>query len=80
MDRRVRSVNDNRAVLQGIQTVGAGARFPPNFDATNARQHGWGTLTFSFSDCNHGHVDWNSSAPGYGSGGMDLTRLTLPRG
>ena len=39
-----------------------------------------GTLTFRFSDCNHGHVDWNSSVPGYGSGGMDLTRLTLPAG
>ncbi len=73
-------IDGNRAVLQGVQTVGAGARFPPNFDAANARQDSWGTLTFTFSDCNHGHVDWNPTTPGYGSGGMDLTRLTLPAG
>jgi hypothetical protein len=73
-------IDGNRAVLQGVQTVGAGARFPPNFDAANARQESWGTLTFTFSDCNHGRVEWNSTLPGYGSGGMDLTRLTLPAG
>ena len=31
----------------------------------------------SFTDCNHGHVDFNSTA-GYGAGSMNLTRLTQP--
>jgi len=73
-------IDGSRAILRGFQTAGAGGRFPPNFDAANVHQEDWGTLTFTFSDCNHGHVDWASSVPGYGSGGMDLTRLTLPAG
>ena len=73
-------VTGSQAVLQGYQTVGAGGRFPPNFDAANVHQETWGTLTFTFSDCNHGRVEWVSSVPGYGSGGLDLTRLTLPAG
>lgn len=73
-------INGNRAVVLGSQIAGAGARFPPNFDPANVRQESWGTLTFTFSDCDHGHVDWVATAPGYGSGGMDLVRLTLPAG
>jgi N-acetylneuraminic acid mutarotase len=73
-------IDGNHAVLQGIQTAGTGARFPPNFDQANVRAENWGTLTFTFSDCNHGRVDWAASTPSYGSGGMDLTRLTLPAG
>jgi len=73
-------VSGNQAVLRGTQTVGSGAQFPPNFDATRVSQQAWGTLTFTFSDCNHGHVEWAATAPGYGSGGMDLERLTLPAG
>jgi hypothetical protein len=73
-------ISGNRAVLQGFQTVGSGGRFPPNFDAANVRQETWGTLTFTFSDCNHGRVEWLSSVPGYGSGGLDIARLTLPAG
>jgi hypothetical protein len=49
-------IDGNRAVVRGSQTTGSGARFPPNFDAANVRQEDWGTLTFTFSDCNHGHV------------------------
>jgi hypothetical protein len=66
--------------LEGIQVVGSGARFPPNFDATHASEQRWGTLTFTFSDCDHGRVDWTGTVAGYGSGGMELTRLTLPAG
>ena len=73
-------ISGDRAVLQGYQAVGSGGRFPPNFNAAAVRQESWGTLTFTFSDCNHGRVEWISTAPDYGSGGMDLTRLTLPAG
>jgi hypothetical protein len=70
----------NSAVVPATQSVGIGGRFPPNFNAANVRQEDWGTLTFTFRDCDHGRVDWMSVVPGYGSGGMDLTRLTLPAG
>ncbi len=73
-------INGNRAVVQGMQALGSGGRFPPNFDRANIVDAPWGTLTFSFTDCNHGHVDWDSTIPGYASGGMDLVRLTLPAG
>jgi N-acetylneuraminic acid mutarotase len=39
----------------------------------------WGTLSLKFTDCDHGKVDF-SSILGYGSGSMNLTRLTLPAG
>jgi hypothetical protein len=39
----------------------------------------WGTLTFTFTNCDHGNVDFDSVF-GYGSGNMNLTRLTLPAG
>jgi hypothetical protein len=35
------------------------------------------TLTFTFTDCNHGTVDFDSVL-GYGAGSMNLTRLTQP--
>jgi hypothetical protein len=63
-----------------MQAAGSGGRFPPNFDAANVHNTPWGTLTFTFSHCNHGHVQWASTVPGYSSGEMDLTRLTLPVG
>jgi plastocyanin len=68
------------ATLSATQTVGSGARFPPNFDPANVQTQSWGELTFTFADCNHGHVDWSSTITGYGNGGMDLTRLTEPAG
>src|SRR5262249_35336165 len=57
----------------------SGGRWIPNFDPTQIVANAWGTLTFTFDDCNHGHVDFNSVA-GYGSGTMNLTRLTQPLG
>ena len=51
----------------------------PNFDPTQIVPNPWGTLIFTFSDCNHGRVDFNSIA-GYGTGSMSLTRLTQPAG
>jgi hypothetical protein len=57
-----------------------GGRWIPNFDPTKIVNTPWGTLSFTFSDCAHGSVDFSSSIAGYGAGHMDLTRLTLPAG
>jgi plastocyanin len=54
----------------------SGAKFPPNFKSSDVTQTPWGTLTFTFSDCNNGTASWNSSVNGYGQGTLAITRLT----
>jgi uncharacterized protein YndB with AHSA1/START domain len=73
-------INGNQAIVQGYQVDGPGALFPPHFDAANVQPQAWGTLTFTFTDCNTGQVSWNSTIPGYGSGTLPITRLTMPAG
>ena len=55
-----------------------GGRWIPNFDPDRIVDSPWGTLKFTFTDCDHGKVDFSSTQPGYGSGSMNLTRLTRP--
>lgn len=57
-----------------------GAQFPPQFKPADVQRTPWGTLTFTFSDCDHAQVSWSSTLPGYGNGSMALTRLTSIRG
>jgi hypothetical protein len=57
----------------------SGGRWIPNFDPNSIVLNPWGTLTFTFTDCSHGRVDFKSMA-GYGAGSMNLTRLTQPAG
>ena len=64
--------------VEALQTEGG--RWIPNFDPSSVTNPVWGQLKFSFTDCNHGRVDFTSSTPGYGEGHMDLTRLTRPAG
>ena len=61
-------------------TLTTGGQWIPNFDVSKAKDNPWGTLTFTFTDCNSGRVDFVSTYPGYGSNHMDLTRVTLPAG
>jgi len=56
-----------------------GGHWIPNFNPRQIARNPWGSLKFTFTDCNHGRVDFNSVA-GYGSGSMNLTRLTQPAG
>lgn len=68
--------------------VYSGAKFPPNYNAADRQQlpltttpPGWGNLTFTFSDCNHGTAQWVPSAAagalGYTSGSVPIQRLTM---
>lgn len=52
-----------------------GGAWVPAFDESKVIRNYWGSLNFTFTDCNHGRVDY-SSITGYGSGSMNLTRLT----
>jgi len=57
-----------------------GGAFPPNFDATKLSAPAWGSLQFTFSDCNNGTVAWKSNATsaaaGYGDVTFPIQRLT----
>lgn len=60
--------------------IEGGTAFPPNFNHNQLTRTNWGTLTFNFTDCNTGTVAWNSTVSGYGSGTMNLSRLTATPG
>jgi len=53
-----------------------GTKFPPLFDPNAVTQTAWGTLTFTFTDCNNGTANWTSTIAGYGSGSLPITRIT----
>ena len=57
-----------------------GGAFPPRFDANNVTATPWGSLTFTFSDCNNGSVTWTSNATsaaaGYHNVNFPIRRLT----
>ena len=74
------TISGNTAVLEGFQKVGIGGRFPPNFDPSKLENLLWGTLSFTFADCNHGQVSWQPVVAGYTSGSMSIARLTIPAG
>jgi hypothetical protein len=77
----VGTYSGNTAVIgQGSVNQTLGGKWIPNFDPTKVTNVAWGTLTFTFTDCNSGRVDFTSTVPGYGNGSMNLTRLTLPAG
>jgi hypothetical protein len=67
-------------VLQAYFPAGTGGRFPPNFDPLQLENKFWGTINFTFADCNTGQVSWLPAAAGFTSGSMPIARLTIPAG
>ncbi len=74
----VGTYSGNTAMITDVNQT-TGGRWIPNFNPSQIVNNHWGTLTFTFTDCNHGRVDFNSML-GYGSGSMNLMRLTQPTG
>ncbi len=74
------SIVGNTATIQGYQITGAGALFPPLYDVNDTQPQLWGTLTFTFDDCNYGTVAWSPQVADYFKGAMAIQRLTLPAG
>jgi hypothetical protein len=70
----------NTATVIGAHTSGNGAYFPPNFDPTQIQNTLWGTITFTFTDCNNGTVAWQPVETGYTAGSIPINRLTIPAG
>lgn len=57
--------------------VSVGAKFPPNYNVSDRHLTQWGTLTFTFTDCNRGTASWTSTAAGYPpSGSFPIARVT----
>ena len=67
----------NTAVVPATRTTGT--RFIPNFNPAETVRTAWGTMSFTFTDCTTGRVDFNSTI-GFGTGSMLLKRLTQPAG
>lgn len=53
-----------------------GPKFPPLYNSNDLQLHDWGTLTFTFADCDHGTASWSSPLAGYGSGSVPIQRVT----
>lgn len=68
------------ATLGGSQVVGSGGRFPPNYDENNTHVSSWGTIDVTFTDCDHGEIQWTSTVSGFQAGSMKIVRLTQPLG
>jgi glucose/arabinose dehydrogenase len=71
-------INGDQAIVDVVQT--RGGRWIPNFDPTQIVNEPWGSLLFRFDSCSSGKVEFSSDIGGYGSGSMQLTRLTQPAG
>jgi phospholipase C len=69
-------ISGNVGTVTAIQP--SGGFFPPNFNPASIVDPQWGTLKFTFTDCNTGYVNWTTTVPGYTSGALTLTRLTQP--
>jgi plastocyanin len=63
----------NTVTVEAAQSTGT--RFPPNFNHADITTVDWGSITFTFTDCSHGTVSWNSKIAGYGTGSMPLTKI-----
>ncbi len=53
-----------------------GNDFPPYYDPDMTTQISWGTLLLSFTGCDQAMLEWDSTLPEYGSGLLELRRLT----
>ena len=67
------------ATISDVQ-IATGGKWIPNFDPSKVVRTTWGSVTFKFTDCNSGRVDFTSTYGNYGSNHLDLTRLTMPAG
>ena len=74
----VGTITSNTAAVDVVITSGTG--FPPMFNAAQVVRTPWGRLNFTFTDCNTGRLDYQSTVAGFGSGSIPLTRITMPAG
>jgi len=56
--------------------VTGGAKFGDAYNPADVQRQIWGTLTLAFNNCSSGLLSYTSSVIGFGSGAIELTRLT----
>lgn len=71
-------VNGSTAELQAQIT--RGANFPPAFQSGDVISEDWGTMRFTALGADSARWEWSSTQPGFGSGTLDLQRLTSHSG
>jgi glucose/arabinose dehydrogenase len=67
----------DHVTISAVRTTGG--RFVPNFNPANVTNQPFGSMTLTFTSCSSGRVDF-SFPDGYGTGTMQLRRLTVPDG
>ena len=70
----VGAVDGDHADLAMELTQGTG--FPPDFNSSEVQRIPWGSLRFSVSGADSAAISWQSAVEGYGSGSLNLQRLT----
>lgn len=61
-------------------TITSGTGWDTNFVESDVIINDWGTVTIDFVDCNLGTMQYSSNDANYGSGSLELTRLTTTDG
>jgi len=75
-------------VLQGTDGQAAymtawiyeGNAFPPSYNPNLTQEITWGEITMYFIGCEDAVLEWDSVMPGYGSGSLQMQRLTTISG
>ena len=66
----------NRQIADMDAYIYHGNDFPPFYTTTSTQEIYWGTMSLSFNGCEEAIVTWDSGLAGYGSGSLDMQRLT----
>jgi hypothetical protein len=69
------SVNGNVLQFDQMLTTG-GTWFGEDFEAADVERRYWGSMTFTFNDCDSAIVDYASEVPDFGTGTMFPQRIT----
>ena len=67
---------DGKTITLSNVQITSGPVFGPGFDEDAVQRVHWGTATFTFTGCNSGTMTYASVLPEYGSGSLDMERLT----
>ena len=57
-----------------------GTNFGVNFDPEAVQRFDWGTVEFTFTDCDNVQIAYESTVAPFGSGALSMTRLSQPIG
>ena len=71
---------DGQELAQMTAWIYQGNDFPPDYDPSKTTEIPWGEITMYFTGCSHAVLNWVSVDAGYGSGELDLHRLTRIHG